>query len=68
MLAVYIILVGGMQIEAYLDNETLTTCKNESGYQWNASNASQFIGEYNGLFEPFISKNDLFTKTGSGQT
>ena len=21
-----------MQIEAYLDNETLTTCKNESGY------------------------------------
>ena len=25
-------------------------------------------GEKNVLFEPFIYKNDLFTKTGSGQT
>jgi hypothetical protein len=25
-------------------------------------------GEENGLFEPFRHKNDLFTKTGSGQT
>jgi hypothetical protein len=29
---------------------------------------TNIIGEKNVLFAPFISKNDHFTKTGSGQT
>ena len=52
--------VGGMQIEAYLDNETLTTCKNESGYEWNASVPTQNVGYpitsklYYGMITPFV--------------
>ena len=52
--------VGGMQIEAYLDNETLNTCANESGYKWNASNPSQNIGYslssklFYGMITPFV--------------
>lgn len=52
--------VGGMQIEAYLDNETLTTCMNESGYKWNASVPTQNIGYpitsklYYGMVTPFV--------------
>jgi hypothetical protein len=52
--------VGGMQIEAYLDNETLKTCANESGYAWNASNPSQNIGYaltsklFYGMITPFV--------------
>ena len=52
--------VGGMQIEAYLDNETLTTCKNESGYKWNASEPGQNVGYpitsklWYGMVTPFV--------------
>ena len=50
----------GMQIEAYLDNETLTTCKNESGYKWNASEPGQNVGYpitsklWYGMVTPFV--------------
>ena len=46
-------------IEAWLDNETLTTCKNESGYKYNASTGAS-IGYaltsklYYGMVTPFI--------------
>eukprot|EP01052_Picozoa_sp_SAG31_P026547 SAG31_NODE_2414_length_5736_cov_5.853823_3_plen_93_part_00 len=49
-----------MQIEAYLDNETLTTCKNESGYQWNSSLPGVNVGYalasklFYGMVTPFV--------------
>eukprot|EP01047_Picozoa_sp_COSAG01_P028086 COSAG01_NODE_1875_length_8997_cov_11.927624_12_plen_91_part_00 len=52
--------VGGMQIEAYLDNSTLTKCANESGYKWNSSSPEQNIGYklasklFYGMVTPFV--------------
>ena len=51
--------VGGMQIEAYLDNATLATCGNESGYTWNSSQPQQNVGYkltsklFYGMITPF---------------
>ena len=36
--------VGGTQVEAWLDNQTLTTCTNESGYKWNTSMPGVNVG------------------------
>jgi hypothetical protein len=50
--------VGGTQIEAWLDNETLTTCTNESGYNINASGVNNGYAItsklFYGMVTPFV--------------
>jgi sialate O-acetylesterase len=53
--------VGGTQIEAWLDNSTLKTCGNESGYKWNTSTTPPTFDGYPltsklfyGMVSPFV--------------